>query len=328
MTGMRHLAHSPRLVGSLSAAAILLAPALEGSALAQEEGAQGGEQAPPPPQQPLPQNVRVSPQGEVTVTRTPSQGVEVHAQTGAGTVHAYGCSRVSADPRTANAPPPSPPSPSPCAAPYPYAYPSPYPPPAYYPPPQTQYAPPAYYVPAPPLAPDARPKKPVYPPDPARKAALIASSLVFGIGTAAAGTAYLVSLAPGVANMGRHSPSKPALVAMGAFMTVTPSVPRYVVGKVGLGLVFTAIRGASFTAGTLIDWDDKSYVLPATLAFVVPLTLGIVDLATTPRRDIKKPEPEDEPTESASFRLHGIAPTVAVDHTGAMVPAISAVGSF
>jgi hypothetical protein len=210
---------------------------------------------------------------------------------------------------------------------YPSPYPSPYPPPAYYPPPQ--YAPPAYYQPvAPPPPPDVRRRKPAYPPDPARKAALIASSLVFGIGTVAAGTAYLVSLDPGGLSPEHRSPSKPALVAMGAFLTIPPSVPRYVVGDVGMGLLFTALRGSSFAAGALINWDDDSYVLPVTLSFVVPLTLGIVDLATTPRRKLKAAPVDEEPTESASFRLHGIAPTVAMDHTGTMIPAVSAVGSF
>lgn len=296
---------------------------LEATAFAQSAGDPQG-----PGAQPLPSNVQVSPQGDVTVTRTPAQGVEVHAQTPAGTVHAYGCSRVYLDRSTAGQAPP-------CAAaapPAPPVYPYPYPPPVYYappPPPPAHLAPPAYYEPMGARGVDVRPRKPAHPPDPARKAALIASSLVFGIGTVAAGTSYLVSLDPATAH---GKPSRPALVAMGAFMTVTPSVPRFVVGSVGSGLLFTGLRGASFMAGTLIDWDDKSYVLPVTLAFVAPVTLGIVDLATTPRRKLNAAPKDDddvaEHKETALFQLEGIAPTVSADHTGALIPAVSAVGTF
>lgn len=277
-------------------------------------------QAPYPPQQPLPPNVGVAPGGHVSVTRTPEQGVDVHAQTTAGTVHAYGCDRVTVDPRT-RAVYPS------CGNPYGYSYGPPMP---YYAPPPVyghpgMYGPPRVHVVGRGEAPDAldarKSKKPRYAPDPGRTGALIASSLVFGLGTAAAGTAYLGSLVTD------GEPSTPALVAMGLFLTAPPSVPRFVVGQVGMGLLWTALRGGSFALGTMVDWDDDTYMLPATLAFIVPLTLGIVDLATTPHRE--QLEPKRRHHETAGFTLHGIGPTALPDHrTGSLVPAVGALGSF
>jgi hypothetical protein len=288
--------------------------------------------APPPPPPPyapplypyppaLPPNVAVAPGGHVDVTRTPEQGVDVHAQTTAGTVHAYGCNRVTVDPRTRAA------YPSCGMAYYPpgYSYGPPYyaPPPVYGPP--GMYGPPGVHVIERGDGPDfgkARDrKKPRYAPDPARTGALIASSLVFGLGTAAAGMAYLGSLAT------EHGdPSKPALVAMGLFLTAPPSVPRFVVGQTGMGVLWTALRASSFALGTMVDWEDDTYMLPATLTFIVPLTLGIVDLATTPHRE--QLEPKRRHHQSAGFTLHGIAPTATLDRTGSLVPAVGALGSF
>lgn len=280
--------------------------------------------ATPYPPQPLPPNVAVAPGGHVAVTRTPEQGVDVHAQTTAGTVHAYGCDRVSVDPRTRAV---YPSCGNPYAAPPGYYYGPPMP---YYAPPPV-YGPPGMYGPPPGVhvvgrgdGPDAirdrKSKKPRYAPDPSRTGALIASSLVFGLGTAAAGTAYLGSLVTD------GEPSTPALVAMGLFLTAPPSVPRFVVGQVGMGVLWTALRGTSFALGTMIDWEDDTYMLPMTLAFIVPLTLGIVDLATTPHRE--QLEPKRRHHETAGFTLHGIGPTAMPDRTGQLVPAVGALGSF
>jgi hypothetical protein len=195
----------------------------------------------------------------------------------------------------------------------------------YYAPPPV-YGHPGIYVVGQDEGPDARDrkgrsKKPRYAPDPARTGALIASSLIFSLGTAAAGTAYLGSLA---SNHG--DPSTPALAAMGLFLTAPPSVPRFVVGQTGMGLLWTGLRGGSFALGTMVDWQDETYMLPVTLAFIVPLTLGIVDLATTPHRE--QLEPKRRHHERAGFKLHGLGPTAAVDRTGALVPAFGASGSF
>jgi hypothetical protein len=270
-----------------------------------------------------PSNVTTFPDGSVSVSRTPAGGVDVHAQTAAGTVHAYGCSRVDVDARTATGAPPPP-----CAvAPYPYPYPY----PAYYPYP----VPTPYYVAAPVVV---EPPKPKPPRDPARTGALIASSLVFGLGTATAGGVYLASVVKperttcdawgtGGCSTTTTEPNKAALYAMGGIMTVTPSIPRYVVGDVGLGLLFTALRGGSFAAGAFVDWKDKTYAVPTMFAFVVPLTLGIVDLATTPRRE-RAQERATAPRKPKAVELAGIGPTATPDQAGNLAPSLAAVGRF
>ena len=271
-----------------------------GAAAAQEV-----DEAPPRPLPALPAapppNVVQSPDGTVSVGRTPEQGVDVHANTPSGTVHAYGCNRVDVDPRTRTA---LPPAPCPYAA-YPVAYPVVYP----------QYQPTYVYpYPTPPH------RKPKYAPDGARTGALIGSSLVFGVGTLAAGSAYVSSV-----TRDRHDHGRPALYAMGAIMTVSPSVPRYVVGDVGMGLLLTALRGGSFALGAFVDWKDESYTLPVTLAFVIPVTLGIIDLATTPHREQLEPK---KPADTAKVRLQSLGPTATVDRSGALAPAVGALGTF
>jgi hypothetical protein len=281
--------------------------------------------APPPrpvlvlPPGGVPSNVTTFPDGSVSVTRTPDGGVDVHAQTAAGTVHAYGCSRVDVDARTATgaAAPPCPVTPYP----YPFPYYAPYPVAPYY------YAPLRLEAP-----------KPKHLPDPARTGALIASSLVFGLGTAVAGTAYVVSVADrstttcdswgtGGCQTRSSEPNKPALYAMGGIMTVTPSIPRYVVGDVGLGLLFTALRGGSFAAGAFVDWKDKTSATPVMLAFVVPLAIGVVDLATTPHRD-KELERAQAKARPKTFELAGVGPSAIPDHAGNLAPSVAAMGRF
>ncbi|MRG91278.1 hypothetical protein [Polyangium spumosum] len=284
-------------------------------------------QVPPPPLEPLPPgaplppNIVQHPDGRTTVTRTPEQGVDVHAQTPDGAVHAYGCGRVDVDPR---ATPPSPsaaqrgPCPLPHASPYPYA-----------PPPTYVYPPPPPPPPAAPGLPGLRKQKPKYAPDPGRKGALIASSIIFGLGTATTGAAYIISLGASAACDASEAcnvePSKSALYAMGAILTITPSVPRLVVGDWGKGLLFTALRGGSFAAGTMIDWDDKSHLVPVTFAFLAPLTLGIVDLATTPHREQLEAKKQRA---AGGFELHGLGPTVSYDLRGNTIPAVGAIGTF
>ncbi|WP_136927886.1 hypothetical protein [Polyangium fumosum] len=276
-------------------------------------------QAPPPtleplpPGAPLPPHIVQHPDGRTTVTRTPEEGVDVHAQTSAGTVHAYECGRVDVDPRA----PASASAHGACPLPHalPYPYPS-APPPAY-----------AYPPPPPPIAP--RKPKPRYAPDPARRGALIASSIIFGLGTVTTGAAYLISLgasaACGATEACSVEPSKSALYAMGAILTITPSVPRFVVGDWGKGLLYTALRGGSFAAGTMIDWDDPTRLVPLTFAFLVPLTLGIVDLATTPHREQLEAKKQQA---ASSFELRGLGPTVAYDLRGNTIPALGAIGTF
>jgi len=268
---------------------------------------------PAPPNTPLPPNITPNPDGSVTVTRTPEEGVEAHATTNAGTVHAYGCGRVDVDP---NARAQTPHGPCPLA---------------HLPPP-----PPQVYMPPPPprlmYPPEKNPRqamRPRWAPDPARRNALIASSIVFGLGTMLSGTAYTVSAMTSAVCDGFSTstwcggPSKPALYAMGTFLTITPSIPRFVVGDIGKGLLYTALRGGSFAAGAFVDWNDPTYLVPITFAFIAPLTLGIIDLATTPHR-----EQLENRRAANGFQLLGVGPTVATDFRGRSIPAFGALGTF
>lgn len=329
------LAHAPRWA-SFSIAA-LAASLFANVALADEPPARPGdswvsdEPAPPAPELPplsedrerLPSNVQVKPDGGVVVTRTPDRGVDVHARTPSGTVHAYGCDRVVFDPNDKSGPLPPGAAP-PCAVP-----PAPPEPPS---PPPSAYAYPPRYYPAYPPVPMMRREKPVYAPDPGRKAALIASSLVFGLGTIASGTTYLLNIADqgiGDCSLLESCGNKRAAVslyAMGAIMTFTPSVPRFVVGDVGMGLLWTGLRGGSFALGAAVNWGKDGAFMPITFSFLAPLTLGIIDLATTPHRENLRPR--HAKVETAGLQLDGLGPTTMVDRGGNTVPALGAMGRF
>ncbi|MFO0587588.1 MAG: hypothetical protein U0441_08615 [Polyangiaceae bacterium] len=276
-----------------------------------------------PPAQ-VPSNVQVKPDGGVVVKRTPDQGVDVVARTPSGTVRAYGCDRVEFDPNDKSGPLPQGAAP-PCKAPPP----PPPPPPAaaqYYPP-DAAYGPRYYPAYPPPVA-----LRPVYAPDPGRKAALIASSLVFGLGTAASGMSYIVNIAQdGIGDCSLlescgNRKAAASLYAMGAIMTFTPSIPRFVTGDVGMGLLWTGLRGGSFALGTAINWGSDGVLMPITFAFIAPLTLGIIDLATTPHREQLRPRKVQ--VETASFHLDGVGPTTMLDRAGNTVPALGAMGRF
>lgn len=315
-------AHAPRwacfsvaaLATALVSTASTAAFADEPPALPPGDSSWTSDELPQLPPGQLPPNVQVQPNGGVVVTRTPDKGVDVHARTPSGTVHAYGCDRVVFDPNDKSAPAPGAP---PCAAP---------PPPA--PPPPSAYTYPPRYYPAPTYVPA---RKPRYAPDPARKGALIASSLVFGLGTLAAGTTYVINLAEhghgdcSLLEACNRGESASSLLAMGAIMTVAPSIPRFVVGDIGMGLLWTGLRGGSFALGTAINWGSDGAMMPITFAFIAPLTLGIIDLATTPHRENMRPKRQIEAT---SFQLDGLGPTAMVDRGGNTVPGFSALGRF
>lgn len=268
---------------------------------------------PAPADAPLPPNITPNPDGTVTVTRTPEQGVDAHATTSDGTVHAYGCNRVDVDPNARSQTP---------HGPCPLAHFPPPPPHGHmpHPPPRLMY---------PPLKNPSQSMKPRWAPDPSRRNALIASSIVFGLGTMLSGSAYTISLMTSSLCKDHvttwcSEPSNPALYAMGAFLTFTPSIPRFVVGDTGKGLLYTALRGGSFAAGALVDWNDSSYFVPITLSFIAPLAFGIVDLATTPHRE----QLENRRPANNSFQLLGVGPTVATDFRGRSIPAFGALGTF
>lgn len=325
------LAHAPRWASLATAA--LATSLFTTAALADDPPAAPpadpswtSDELPQLPPGELPDNVKVLPNGNIEVDRLPTRGVDVHARTPSGTVHAYGCDRVVFDPNDRSGPLPPGAAP-PCAAP---AAPPPPPPPPY------AYPPPRYYPPNGPVAYGpafGRKVKPRYAPDPARKGALIASSLVFSLGTVAAGSTYLINVAKnGVGDCALlegcgSRDGLPALYAMGAIMTFTPSIPRFVVGDWGMGLLWTGLRGGSFALGSAINWGpDANAIMPLTFSFLAPLTLGIIDLATTPHRENLRPKRVK--VETASFQLDGLGPTTMVDRGGNTVPALGALGRF
>ncbi|MEZ4298175.1 MAG: hypothetical protein R3B70_24700 [Polyangiaceae bacterium] len=317
-------AHAPRWVSFATAA--LATTLFTTAALADDPPPLPGgsswtsDELPELPPSQVPDNVDVKPDGTVVVKRTPDQGVDVHARTPSGTIHAYGCDRVVFDPNDKSGPLP-PGAQPPCAAPN-----QPPPPPPVY----TTY-PPRYYpsYPTNPVVPVR--KKPVYAPDPGRKAALIASSLVFGLGTVASGTTYVINIADGgvgdcaLLEGCRNRDALPSLYTMGAIMTFTPSIPRFVVGDWGMGLLWTGLRGGSFALGSAINWGEDGAVMPLTFSFIAPLTLGIIDLATTPHRENLRPKIRYS---ALNFQLDGVGPTTMVDRGGNTVPALGAMGRF
>lgn len=185
----------------------------------------------------------------------------------------------------------------------------------------------------PPMKNPPRAMKQQWAPDPARRNALIASSIVFGLGTMLSGTAYAVSAVSSALcssswpdSRNCSGPSMPALLAMGTFMTITPSVPRFVVGDYSKTVLYAALRGGSFAAGSFVDWNDSTYLVPFTLAFIAPLALGVVDLATTPHRE--QLEARSARASATGFQLLGIGPTVATNFRGQSIPAFGAIGMF
>lgn len=252
--------------------------------------------------------------GTTTVVAPPgSGGVTVVAPTpGGGQVTASGCSTVVVQGQPTSVTPAG--APCPTLAPYqPYQpYPAAYPPAAQYPAP--------YY--------EVRSR---YARDPDRTAALIGASVGFGVGAALTGIVYLVqnakendtcgrvrttSWSDGVAreevdNSGCGS-ARTSLIAYGAIVSFVPSLPRFVVGDSSKGLLFTGLRAASFATAALVDWGDDGdtkWQGPFLLGFAAPITLGIIDLATTPHREDLEPE-------QAKAGVKGVSPIAVTDRAG------------
>lgn len=182
---------------------------------------------------------------------------------------------------------------------------------------------------------DTRPR---YARDPERTGALIASSVVWGVGTFVTGIAYLVQKASSdictsyydtASGSYTDSCSKKsatgALVTYGVIVSVTPSVPRFVVGDYGKALIYTGLRGASVLVASVVDWghnDATSWEMPFLLGFAAPVALGIVDLVTTPHA-------EDLEEKAAQYRgITGIAPVALADRRGAHGAMLSMEGRF
>jgi len=177
----------------------------------------------------------------------------------------------------------------------------------------------------------ARPAHPEYAPDPARRAAMIASPIVLGVGGAAAGIAYIsarnsqhctfstVSTANGFteAENCAHDNAVPSLVLYDVIVGAVPSAPRWVVGDVGGALLYTGLRGGSLLVASVIDWgsDSSSWIGPFTLGFLVPMTLAIVDMATTPHREDLQPQQKSPADQAKALRprITGLSPAPVSD---------------
>lgn len=292
---------------ALGVATLAFAPV----ALAQTEGEGAASTAPSP----------VPTQGATTVNAPAgSGGVTVVAPTaGGGTVTASGCSTVVVN----GAPTLIGPGGAPCAA---NTYPA--------------YAPYGYAPPPPATMPyyDVRPR---YAPDSDRKAALIGSAIGFGVGGGIAGIMYLVQYSEernscndyryvrysdGTSRYENDTSgctgggARASLITYGAIVTFLPSVPRFVVGDAMKGLVYTGIRGVSFATAALVNWGengDTRWQGPFLLGFVAPITLGIIDLATTPHRE--------DLVEKERTGVTGIAPVAVTDKKGKAHGALLAV---
>lgn len=95
-------------------------------------------------------------------------------------------------------------------------------------------------------------------------------------------------------------------------MVFTPSLARWAVGDVKGALLFTGLRAASWTTAAVVIQNTGRTEYSGTVflsAFVVPLAIGVVDLATTPHR-------EDLAPTKSGLALHGIAPSPVLDTKG------------
>lgn len=182
---------------------------------------------------------------------------------------------------------------------------------------------------------DTRPR---YARDPERTGALIASSVVWGVGTFVTGIAYLAehfgsescsSAYDASTGSSSYTCSKKsattALVTYGAIVSITPSVPRFVVGDYSKALIYTGLRGASVLVASVVDWghnDTTSWEMPFLLGFAAPVALGIVDLVTTPHV-------EDLDAKVSQYRgITGIAPVALADRRGTHGAMLSMEGRF
>jgi hypothetical protein len=244
-----------------------------------------GAAAPPPTAVP-PGTVMTAPPG------SPGYTVVAPTSTG-GSVIAAGCSQVIVDGRPSYV--------TPNGQPCPYA--------------MTPYQP--YYPPPPPAS--------RYQRDPERTGALIVSSIGFGLGAFISGITYLVEYSKSCSNFydsgtgttvgtqcSNDTSKRNSLIAYGAIVSVTPSIPRFVVGDTTGGLVYSIARAASVTTAAFVHWGsdgDTNWQGPFLLGFAAPITLGIIDLATTPHREDLEPEKD-------TGGIKGLGPVAVTDPHG------------
>lgn len=103
----------------------------------------------------------------------------------------------------------------------------------------------------------------------------------------------------------------------------TPSLPRWAAGDVQGALIYTGLRAASWTAAAILEKQATEASFGVFVgAFVVPLGLGIVDLATAPHREDVKP------AKATGVQLQGIAPTPVLGAAGIQGGTLQATGVF
>ncbi|MFO0677335.1 MAG: hypothetical protein U0169_12440 [Polyangiaceae bacterium] len=164
--------------------------------------------------------------------------------------------------------------------------------------------------------------------DPGRTGALIASPIVYGLGASIAGTMYLATLSHSSYTGDRYASTRTgALVAYAGISAAVPSLPRFVVGDATTGLLYAAARGGAIAAASVIDWGkaDANFVGPMILGFVVPTTLAIVDMATTPHAE----DLEDQPPPPPRTGIRAITPAPVADRqNGTTGATVSVFGTF
>jgi hypothetical protein len=154
-----------------------------------------------------------------------------------------------------------------------------------------------------------------YEDDSGRSTALAAATVTWSLSLLTTSVGFLGS---SLSESGNSTPwgTSPAgwLALYDLNMAVTPSIPRWIVGDTKGALLYTSIRGLSVGVASFIPLSNASggaVLGVATLGFILPVILGVVDLATTPHREDL--EGQDQARERKGPRITGIAPAAIED---------------
>jgi hypothetical protein len=175
-----------------------------------------------------------------------------------------------------------------------------------------------------PLA-DEPPSRKEPPRDPSRKGMIIAAPIIYGIGATITGISALDESSHCHGYSSSHcDKARNWLISYTAISAIVPSTPRMVVGDWSGALLYGAARTGSIIAAAAIDWGkDENWQGPFALGFAIPVTLAVVDLATTPHREMRAEAPQQ------SARVTSVAPvTVSDTHGKTNGAALSMGGTF